>query len=244
MTRRSYDARVSRTFHFAQFELDLDAYALRDRGEVVKLERIPMDVLTLLVERAGTLVGRSEIQKQLWGPDVFIEHDAAINTAVRKIRHALGDDADTPQFIETVVGKGYKFIGHVEKAAGVGSVVPIAADDRSTTHDRPQFPRYVVQVGKHEISVAGETLLGRDPASDVYVDDPSVSRRHARISITADGAMVEDLRSRNGTFLNGRRIARPELMSDNSAIGLGGITVLFKIICAPATTQSMSARSG
>src|SRR6476660_9369630 len=63
---------------------------------------------------AGTLLDRRDIQASLWGSDVFVEHDAATNTAVRKIRQALGDDADKPRFVETVVGKGYRFIASVE----------------------------------------------------------------------------------------------------------------------------------
>src|SRR5688572_9548914 len=105
---------MSACIRFAEFELDLVAYSLRRPGGPVKLEKIPMEVLILLAQRAGALVQRGEIQAALWGPDVHVEHDSAINTAVRKIRQALGDDAERPRFVETVVGKGYRFIGPVE----------------------------------------------------------------------------------------------------------------------------------
>jgi len=218
---------MSGTFHFAQFELDLAAYALRVRGKSVKLEKIPMEVLILLVQRAGTLVQRSEIQAALWGTEVFVEHDAAINTAVRKIRQALGDDAEAPRFIQTVVGKGYRFIAPLESPAN---------------HRRSVFPRYSLKIGQQEfILQSGETVIGRDPSAGVYVDHPSVSRNHASISIGSDGATLHDLGSRNGTFLNGHRIEGPEKIDDKSVIGLGPVTLVFIVLRRPASTRSMSA---
>ena len=105
------------SIRFAEFELDLGAYVLRRPDGPLRLEKMPMEILMLLVQRAGTLVQRSEIQAMLWGPDVYVEHDSAINTAVRKIRRTLGDDAGNPRFVETVVGKGYRFIASIESVS-------------------------------------------------------------------------------------------------------------------------------
>ena len=91
-------------FRFGDFELDVAAFALRREGTPVRLEKIPMELLILLVEHDGKLVARDSIHAALWGSDVFLDRDAAINTAMRKIRKVLGDDADRPQFVETVVG--------------------------------------------------------------------------------------------------------------------------------------------
>jgi DNA-binding winged helix-turn-helix (wHTH) protein len=232
---------VSRTFRFADFELDVAAYALMNRGEALKLERIPMEVLILLLQRAGTLVERSQIQTELWGSDVFVEHDAAINTAVRKIRRALGDDAATPRFVETVVGKGYRFIAPLEGSAIQAGEAAANGGAEQPVHQRRLFPRYSVVVGKHEVILSSaETVLGRDPTAGIYVDHPSVSRRHARISIASDGVTLQDLGSRNGTFLNGRRVEGSATIHHNSVIGLGPITMVFHVARAPASTQSMS----
>ena len=95
---------------FGDFELDPPAYELRRRGKPVKLERIPMDLLLLLVERRGELVTRAEIIENLWGRDVFLEGNTAINTAIGKVRHALRDSAEKPLYVQTVTGKGYRFI--------------------------------------------------------------------------------------------------------------------------------------
>ena len=102
---------------FGEFELDLGSYQLRRSGRALKLERIPMEVLFLLVERRGQLVTREEIIEKLWGKDVFVDTDNAINTAIRKIRQALKDDPDQPRFVLTVTGRGYRFIGQLSELA-------------------------------------------------------------------------------------------------------------------------------
>jgi TolB-like protein/DNA-binding winged helix-turn-helix (wHTH) protein/Tfp pilus assembly protein PilF len=91
-------------------ELDLRAYELRRRGRVLKLERLPMDVLALLIEHRGELVTREQIGERVWGRSVYLDTDNSINGAIRKIRQALKDDPRQPRFILTVPGRGYRFI--------------------------------------------------------------------------------------------------------------------------------------
>jgi eukaryotic-like serine/threonine-protein kinase len=98
---------------FEDFEIDPSAYQVRRSGRKLKLERIPMEVLLLLVERRGQLVTREEIIEKLWGKDVFLDTDNAINTAIRKIRQVLKDDPEQPRFVQTITGKGYRFIASV-----------------------------------------------------------------------------------------------------------------------------------
>jgi len=97
--------------HLGQFVLDLGRYELTRAGQPVRVERIPMDLLILLVRESGRLVSRDEIIERLWGKDVYFDTDNSINTAIRKIRRALGEDPEKPQYIETVLGKGYRFKG-------------------------------------------------------------------------------------------------------------------------------------
>jgi hypothetical protein len=166
---------------------------------------------------------------------VFVDQDAAINTAIRKIRRALGDDAEHPRFVETVVGKGYRFIASLE------------------THDanarlkggRRHLSNYLVTRGKQQFVLdRDENLLGRDPEATVYIDHPSVSRRHARISIHSARAVLEDLKSRNGTFLDGRKVETPTDIRHGAIIGLGPITLTFVVLPAIASTLPMSDSSG
>lgn len=98
---------------FGNFGLDPDRYELTRQGRPVKLERIPMDLLLLFVERRGELVSRQEIVQRLWGKEVFVDTENNINAAVRKIRQALRDSPERPAFVQTVTGKGYRFIAPV-----------------------------------------------------------------------------------------------------------------------------------
>jgi len=104
------------TFLFGEFELDLGAYELRRRGEPVKVERRPFDLLVLLVEQSGRMVPREEIVAALWPSTVIIDFDSGLRTLVRKLRTVLGDSPADPQFIETVPGRGYRFIKPVALA--------------------------------------------------------------------------------------------------------------------------------
>lgn len=101
------------TFRFGEFELDISAYELRRGGLPVHLERQPMDLLILLVERHRQLVWRADIVKRLWDPGVFVDVEMGVNTAIRKLRQALRDSRESPAFVETVSGKGYRFIARV-----------------------------------------------------------------------------------------------------------------------------------
>src|SRR5271168_4859057 len=94
-------------------ELDLGRYELRRHGRRVKLEKKPMELLIFLVSRREQLVSRKDIVAKLWRSDLFIDTEPNINNIVRKIRSALIDNSDKPRFLETVVGKGYRFIGPV-----------------------------------------------------------------------------------------------------------------------------------
>lgn len=94
-------------------ELDVRAYELRRSGRALKLERIPMELLLLLVEYRGQLVTREQIIARIWGKDVFLDSDNSINAAIRKIRQALKDDPEHPRFVQTVTGRGYRFIAPV-----------------------------------------------------------------------------------------------------------------------------------
>src|SRR6476620_1492100 len=96
-----------------EVELDLGRYELRRFGRRVKLEKKPMELLIFLVGRRDQMVSREDIVKKLWRSNLFIDTERNVNNIVRKIRTALGDNSGKPRFLETVVGKGYRFIGPV-----------------------------------------------------------------------------------------------------------------------------------
>jgi TolB-like protein/DNA-binding winged helix-turn-helix (wHTH) protein/Tfp pilus assembly protein PilF len=106
---------TSAKIRFRDYELDPDGFELRRAGHRIRLERKPLELLILLAEKQGQLVGREEIIEKIWGKNFFFDTENGINNAIRKVRSALNDDADQPRFVETAVGKGYKFISPVER---------------------------------------------------------------------------------------------------------------------------------
>jgi len=95
---------------FGEFELDFGRFQLCRGGQPVRLEGLPLQLLMFLIENRGRLVTREQIADELWGKDVFVDVEQGINTAVRKIRMALEDDSAQPEYLQTVVGRGYRFV--------------------------------------------------------------------------------------------------------------------------------------
>lgn len=111
-------------YKFGEFELDSGRFELRRDGQALKVERIPLELLILLAEKQGDVVSRQEIIDRLWGKDVFVDTEHGINTAIRKIRQTLRDDPDRPRFVQTVTGKGYRFVGRSPSAVLTDTLVP------------------------------------------------------------------------------------------------------------------------
>src|SRR2546427_3176309 len=164
-------------FRFGDFELDVAAYELRRNGGPIRLERQPMDVLIMLVERRGLLVSREGIVDRLWGKDVFVDVETGVHTAIRKIRQALRDSREEPVFVETVTGKGYRFIAAVEAVSAapdpglpLSSRVTLAVlpfenfsgdSDREYLADRlaEETIASVGQIDPEHVSVIGRTSI-------------------------------------------------------------------------------------
>jgi len=122
-------ARIEDSLKFGDdFELDCGRFELTRNGRPIPVERKPMELLILLAERNGQLLTRAEIVERLWQRDVFVDTEHGINTAIRKIRHTLRDDAEEPRFVETVTGKGYRFVAPVVVQGG---------EDGETTRSDP-----------------------------------------------------------------------------------------------------------
>ncbi|HEY6769922.1 MAG TPA: winged helix-turn-helix domain-containing protein [Candidatus Sulfotelmatobacter sp.] len=121
---------------FAEFELDFGRFQLFQRGSPVRLEGLPLQLLMFLIENRGRMVTREQIADALWGRDVFVDVEQGINTAIRKIRMALEDDSAQPQYLQTVVGKGYRFVAATSEngepaagASGIGEGLTVSAEE-------------------------------------------------------------------------------------------------------------------
>lgn len=152
-------------------ELDLRRYELRRGSSVLKLEKIPMELLILLVERRDQLVGREEIIVRLWGKDVFLDTEQGINTAIRKIRLTLGDDPNEPRFLQTIVGKGYRFVGPITIVGATPALPRVTAPVPATEEERTQLSRSKpVPRRKLIASFAGLIVLGTSIIAFRYFD--------------------------------------------------------------------------
>ena len=181
---------------FGDFELDDRRYELRRGGRVVKLEKIPMDLLILLVERNGELVTRDEIVERIWGKDVFLDTEHGINTAIRKIRTALRDDTDQPRFVLTVTGRGYRFIA--------ATTVP-----RNGKLIEPSLPPAEMPpeaAGQNDNAVAA---LAESSAATRHVSAPVGTRRLALVGWAAAIGMPALLLALNVWGIRDRLFSRP-----------------------------------
>ena len=110
---------------FGSFEIDVDAGELRHKGVKIKIQEQPFRILLALLERSGEVVTRDDLRERLWASDTFVDFEHSLNAAIKKLRQALGDDADSPRFIETIPKRGYRFIAPVGAAAPrLASILP------------------------------------------------------------------------------------------------------------------------
>src|SRR5271170_4850756 len=125
---------------FGVFEADVHNRALRKQGLQVKLQEQPFNVLTVLLRRPGQLVTREELQSALWPSDTFVDFDSSLNTAIKKLREALGDSADNARFIETLPRRGYRFLAPVTVIDGTSRQAETGAGTTDASDMRPASP--------------------------------------------------------------------------------------------------------
>jgi DNA-binding winged helix-turn-helix (wHTH) protein len=195
---------------FGTCTLDIGGRRLFRDGQEVHLTPKAFDLLALLVENRHRALSKAELKERIW-PDTFVTEDG-LSRLVNEIRTAMGDDARHPRWVRTVHGFGY---GLAE------SEQPIEIRDTITP--------YVLRWASREfLLAAGENVIGRDPAAEVSIDAPIVSRRHARIVVSGGGALLEDHGSKNGTFVGEQRVAAPLPLHDGDQIRIGDHTLEFR----------------
>ena len=173
------------TARFGEFTFDADLRRLRGRSGEIHVSPKAFDLLLLLVENRSRVMSKDELQRRLW-PDTFVV-DTNLASLIAEIREALEDNAKVPRFVRTAHRVGYGFCADV-----------VDATDDSSSGIRPSLC-WLIMDGRRIPLQPGDNILGRDVHDGISIESPSVSRRHARISVTADRATIDDLGSKNGT---------------------------------------------
>lgn len=196
---------------FDRFVFDSERRALLEGSQPVHLSPKAFRLLEVLVSHSPRALSKDELQEQVW-PRTFVE-ESNLAGLVKELRSALRDDVRNPRFIRTVRAFGYAFCcelsgGPRPKESTRSAIVVFQGDELSLYE--------------------GANVLGRDATADVQVDDVTVSRRHACITVRSDSASIEDLDSKNGTFLEGARLAGTAPLLEGQTIVLGDARLIFK----------------
>ena len=210
---------------FGEFTLDLDARELLQAGAPVSLSPKAFEALSLLVEQRPRALSKTEMLERVW-PGVFVS-EASLTRVINEIRRGVGDRARSGHVIRTVHAFGYAFAAAVEPEAPVRPAIP-GGEDRC----------WLDCEGREYRLLEGEQTIGREPGLAVWLDSPKVSRRHARVVMRGGGVTIEDLGSKNGTFVRGTRIRQVVAIQPGDVIRVGGFRLTLHRSAGLGPTES------
>lgn len=208
---------------FGQFILDEEKRELSIRDEPIHVSPKAFDLLVILTRHAPRVLHKDEIYEAIW-PDTIVE-PANLNNLVSELRAALGDQ--NKAMIRTKPRFGYGFAAEVERRGRTGTV------DRSL--------RLLLGDRIFELE-QGRNLVGREDDCLIIIDSPEISRHHAVIEVSGDRVTIEDLGSKNGTFVGGEPVESPRVLEDRAEIGLGRTMMRFRNVARKGTTVSAERR--
>jgi DNA-binding winged helix-turn-helix (wHTH) protein len=216
---------------FEDCVFDADTREVFRGGTCADISPKSFALLQLLIASRPAAVSKADIHSRLW-PGIHVS-EANLGNLVVELRAALGDDARRPRIIRTVPRFGYAF-----RAA--------ARAEPRTGEDAPQARTLLYRLvwGRREIALdPGENLIGRDRNAVVWIDDESVSRRHARVAIGPAGASIEDLDSKNGTFVGGKKIRGAVRLGNRDVVKIGPATLTVRVMRHTGSTRSTRSKS-
>jgi DNA-binding winged helix-turn-helix (wHTH) protein len=200
---------------FGPFTLDLETRQLTRAGREIHLEPKAFELLSVLVLERPKAVSKTDLQARLW-PGTFVA-EANLSNLVAEIRAALNDSARAPTFVRTAHRFGYAFCGDAVSLTDSGDAAPTRLWCGLEANGR-RFPL-----------PAGEHVIGRDADVAIRFDTSTVSRRHARVLVSADAALLEDCGSKNGTFRGSERVTSPMALADGDVIRIGSVRLTFHV---------------
>lgn len=206
---------------FGDCVLDTDTRELHRAGTRVELAPKAYELLDLLLRARPKAVSKAEIRDRLW-PRTFVS-EVTLATLAFDVRRAIGDDARSPRHLRTVRKYGYAFATEPVDVGREGPAEPVC---RLLTAEA-EFPL-----------TEGEFVIGRGEDVDVVLDRPRVSRHHARVRVASGEAVIEDLGSKNGTLLCGRRMEGAQALHDGDEIDIGSVRLVFRTCSRDAPTET------
>lgn len=201
---------------FETFRIDFDSRQLFRGGEEVHLSPKAFQLLQKLIEIRPKALSKAEIHELLW-PATFVA-ESNLASIVNEVRRALDDDARMPKYIRTVHGFGYSFLAD-----------PVAG------HRKGSAAAKLVWDKGEELLYPGRNIIGREGDASIVVDDRTISRHHAAIVLTGSVVLLEDLQSKNGTFLNGTRVNGAVEIQDGAMIEFGSVRMVYREISTAST---------
>ena len=202
---------------FGPYTLNSDTRQLLRGSQEIHLSPKAFELLSTLLARRPAVLTKEELFRLIW-PGTFVS-EANLNVLVGEVRRALDDEPRAPRFIRTAHGVGYAFCGEATDLDAARDPAPPAPPARYWLEGKDRT--YPLE--------AGERTVGRDPACDIWLNDPSVSRRHARIAVPEGPgpATLNDLASTNGTFIGRRQIDAPTALADGARVTFGSVELTF-----------------
>ena len=211
------------TFRFGPFSLDSRTRQLVRDGTDVALSPKAFQLLLLLVENRSRAMSRDELQQQLWPSTFVLETNLA--GLVAEVRRALRDSAEHPTFVRTMHRFGYRFIADVD-------------DADAPTPREPAMKFWLLWETRQVPLAEGNNIVGRGVDAAVWIDASGVSRHHAKIVVRQGEATLEDLGSKNGTYIAGHRVTTPHRLANGDQIRLGSVVITFRVPEPPGSTET------
>jgi DNA-binding winged helix-turn-helix (wHTH) protein len=210
---------------FGECSFDTDAHVLLRSTDEVHLSPKAYELLRLLLEHRPNAVSKTDLVQRIW-PGVFVS-DSSVTRLVSEVRTAIGDRRGETCLIRTLHRFGYAFVAAVEQQTHAAESSPAPP------------PRCWLICGSLEFPLRdGEHIAGRTPAASVRLDSPRVSRRHTRFDVSGAHAMIEDLGSKNGTFVNEKPVVTPTPLAPGDAVRIGPFTLIFRALAGSESTDT------
>lgn len=210
------------TYTFGSVRVDADIHSIVGPAGEVRLTRKAWELLVLLLERRPNAVSKAEIHSRVW-PETFVS-ESSVQSLVHEIRRAI-DDGAAQSWIRTVHGVGYRFCG------------PVAATRPAAAEPSQRHAAWLIGASTRVALHAGENIVGRGSDDVVEIEAPTISRHHARI-VVGQSVTIEDLASKNGTWLDGERLGGPRPLADGASVRLGSVHLTFRLVPQARPTES------